>query len=148
MLLAALLDAWNRAGEAANSLRETLVGDIVSARAFVKSGSLASVGKNSTSQAYKSYGPGSHTHVQEVEMLVSLLSYYDRVKSKIQAEFIASADFDYTEPAGFDYDAPVYNILNSIFTQASAGSGYTLPDISDMRVPEPLPAESLTVAGL
>lgn len=135
MLLAFLNDAWQRATDGANTLREQLVTDQVAALALVKQGSIASVGKNSASQSYKGYGPGSLTQVQIVEAIGNLLAFYDQVKSKIKAEFIASADFDFTEPANFDYDAPCYDILTRNFTQQSAGSSPSLPDIRDLRVP-------------
>jgi hypothetical protein len=135
ILLAMLNDAWNRASDAANSLRETLVNDQISSLQDVRYGSLASVGKNSTSQSYKSYGPGSLTQVQVVEACGNLLALYDQIKSKVQQEFIASADFDYTDPAGFDYDNPVFSILTKILTVVSSGKAYSLPDLRDIRIP-------------
>ncbi len=135
LLLAFLNDAWQRAGSAANSLRKMLVADQVAALEFVKTGAIASVGKNSANQSYRGYGPGSLTHVQIVEAIGNLLGFYDQVAAKIKAEFLASADFSNTEPAGFDYDAPVFKILTQTFTQQSAGSAYSLPDLRDMRIP-------------
>lgn len=136
ILLAFLNDAWSRATDGANTLRATLVADQVAALVFVKAGSLASVGKNSTSQSYKGYGPGTLTHVQIVETIGNLLAFYDQVAAKIKAEFYASEEFSFAEPAGFDYDAPVYQILTQTFTQTSAGSTYSLPDIRELRVPQ------------
>ena len=148
LLLAFLNEAWQRASDAANSLRATLVADQVAALQLVKQGSIASVGKNSTSQSYKGYGPGSLTHVQIVEAIGNLLAFYDQVQSKVKAEFVASADFDYTEPAGFDYDPTCYDVLTRTFTQQSAGSAATLPDIRDLRQPAspPPPTSYVPVA--
>ena len=135
VLLAFLNDAWGRAADTANSLRVTIVSDQVNALVLVKQGSIASVGKNSTSQSYKGYGPGSLTQVQIVEAIGNLLGFYDQIAAKIKAEFLHSADFEYTEPAGFDYDNPVFSTLTEILTQLSAGSVTALPDIRDLRVP-------------
>jgi len=135
MLLAFLNDAWNRAPLSANSLRETLFNDQINALQLVKTGSVSSVGKNSTSQSYKDYGPGALTHTQIVEGLSNLLAFYDQIKGKIEAEFVASADFDYTEPADFDYDPTVCDLLRKGLSAASSGVGVILPDIRDMRWP-------------
>lgn len=135
VLLAFLSDAWERAGSEANSLRQTLTNDQREALALVKQGSIASVGKNSASQSYKGYGAGSLTQVQIVELISNLIGLYEQVKSKIYNQFLASADFDYTEPAGFDYDAPVYQILSNALTQQSSGRAYSLPDLRDIRIP-------------
>jgi len=134
-MLAFLNDAWNRASDAANSFRLTLLADQSAALQFVKSGSLASVGKNSANQTYKNYGPGSITQVQSLEILGNILGLYDQVKSKITCEFQASADFDYTVPAGFDFDPPVYEALTKVFTAQSSGAAQLLPDISGLRLP-------------
>lgn len=136
ILLAFLNDAWDRAKEGANTLRAQLVSDQIGALQFVRRGSIASAGKNSASQAYKNYGPGALTQTQIVEIWSNLISCYDQIKSKITEEFQASADFDYTAPADFDYDAPCFDILTRTFTQQSAGSSVSLPDVRDLRVPQ------------
>lgn len=138
ILLAFLNDAWNRAGDAANTLRDTLIADQTAALRLVKQGSLASVGKNSTSQAYKAYGPGSLTQVQVVEIVGNLQGLYDQVQSKITCEFTTSADFDYAVPVGFDFDGPVYAALTKLFIAQSSGAAQLLPDISRLRLPPSL----------
>lgn len=135
LCLAFLNDAWNRAGAGANTLRETLLADQSAALAFVKGGSIASVSKNSASQAYRGYGAGSLTQVQIVEVIGNLLGLYDQLQSKITCEFTASADFDYIVPAGFDFDAPVYTLLTQVFNAQSSGVAQLLPDISRLRLP-------------
>jgi hypothetical protein len=136
LLLGFLNDAWQRAGDAANSLREIIVSSQVAALSLVKLGSIASVGKNSANQSYSGYGPGKLTHVQIVEAWGNILSLYDQIKSKVTAEFVASADFDFTEPSGFDYDPVCYDLLTRTFTQQSAGSTVSLPDLRELRVPQ------------
>jgi hypothetical protein len=136
ILLAFLNDAWNRAANGANTLREQLVSDQSETLQLVRKGSLASAGKNSASQSYKNYGPGSITQVQAVEIISNILALYDQVKSKIKAEFLSSADFDYSEPSDFDYDVPCFDILTSNFTQLAAGSSVTLPDVRELRIPQ------------
>lgn len=144
LLLGFLNDAWTRASEEANTLRAQLVADQVAALALVKQGSIASVGKNSASQSYTGYGPGKLTQVQIVELIGNLISLYDQIKSKLTAEFQASADFDYTVPADFDFDAPVYDLLNRVLTGQAAGSAPSLPDIRDIRIP--LTTEAIATA--
>lgn len=135
ILLAFLNDAWNRAGAAANTFREQLIADQVAALQLIKQGSLATVAKNSTSQAYKAYGAGSITQVQIVEIIGDLLGLYDQVKSQLTGEFQASADFDNAVPDGFDFDPPVFDVLTKILLAQSSGAGQMLPDISRLRLP-------------
>lgn len=147
ILLAFLNDAWNRAKDAANTFRAQLVTDQIAALQFVKQGSLATVAKNSTSQAYKGYGAASLTQVQIVELIINLLSLYDQLVSRITCEFQQSADFDYTVPAGFDFDAPVFDALTKLFTAQSSGVAQMLPDITRLRLPPSLilnPLEPVT----
>lgn len=134
-MLAFLNDAWNRAGDAANTFYNTLLSDQTAALQFVKGGSLASVSKNTASQAYRGYGAGSLTQVQIVEIIGNLLGLYDQVKSKITCEFQASADFDNAVPAGFDFDPPVYDALKKVFTAQSSGAAQLLPDLTSLRLP-------------
>ncbi len=133
--LAKLVVAWDAAPAGANTLRQEFIRQIKLADSLVASGSIASVGKNSANQSYKGYGPGGDTQEEIRGIWTTLLALYDQVQAKIKAEFIASADFDYTEPADFDYDTNVYSILTQTFTQQSAGSTYSLPDITDLRIP-------------
>jgi len=133
--LAKLLIAWDRATDGANTLRPQFITELKAADALVASGSIASVGKNSANQTYKGYGPGGDTQEEIRGMWASLLALYDQLKSKITAEFEASADFDFTAPADFDFDAPIYDILTKIFTTQSTGGVVSLPDIGDLRVP-------------
>jgi hypothetical protein len=134
-MLAFLNDAWQRAADQANTFRETLLSDQSASLAFVKQGSIASVGKNSANQSYKNYGPGSLTHVQIVEVIGNLLGLYDQLKSKITCEFEASADFDYAVPDGFDFDPPIYDLLTKVFNAQSSGAASMLPDITRLRLP-------------
>ena len=138
ILVAFLYYAWNRAANAANAFRDQLVADQCTALQLIKQGSLASVGKNSTSQAYKTYGAASLTQVQVVEIIGNLLGLYDQVQSKITCEFTKSADFDYAVPANFDFDGPVFDALTKLFTAQSSGTAQMLPDISRLRLPPPL----------
>lgn len=135
VLLAFLNDAWQRAADEANSIRETLVADHAQSLQPIKYGSLASVGKNSTSQSYKPYGPATLTQVQVVEAIGNLLGLYDQLKSKLTEEFEDSADFDYAVPAAYDFDPVIYNLLTKLLNAASSGTANMLPDISQLRLP-------------
>lgn len=135
LLLAFLNDAWESAADAANTLRGQIVVNQVNALALVKQGSIASVGKNSANQSYKTYGPGSLTQVQIVEAWGNLLAFYDQIKSKLTSEFEASADFEYSVPAGYDFDPVIYELLTNVFTNVSSGRAASLPDISQIRYP-------------
>lgn len=135
-MLAALNDVWARAALGANTLRQQLADDHAAAYAFIRSGSLASVGKNSTSQAYKGYGPGSITQVQNVEIIGNLIGLYDQLKSKITELFDEKTD-EYPDgvPSDFDFDQPIYDLLTRVFNALSSGTGTLLPDISSLRLP-------------
>lgn len=135
LLLAFLNDAWTRAADGANKFREQLISDQTGALQLIKTGSVASVGKNSTNQSYAFYGAGVLTHVQIVETIGNLLALYDQVKLKITCAFQANADFDYTVPADFDFDQSVYDALTQLFTAQSTGVAQMLPDITRLRLP-------------
>lgn len=133
--LAKLLIAWERAAAGANTLRGQFIAEMSAADSLVASGSISSVGKNSTNQSYKGYGPGSDTQEEIRGIWASLIALYDLLQAKITCEFKASADFDYAVPADFDFDAPILEILTKDFSSQVAGGTSTLPDISSLRLP-------------
>jgi hypothetical protein len=141
-LLAALLDVWNSAKDGANTFCEQLLSEISSARSLIKSGGIASVGKNSAHQSYKSREPGTPTQGQTAEVYVQLLALYNQFKDKITQEFICSADFDNEVPAGFDFDAPIVGdkdpqcgLLAKTLMAVITGKAPQLPDIRELRIP-------------
>lgn len=138
-MLAALNDAWQRASDVANSLRDQLVADSAASFAMVRGGSIASVGKNSANQTYKSYGPASLTQIQVIEIVSNLLGLYDQLKSQITCQFTYSADFDFAVPAGFDFDPVIYPLLSKLFLAQSSGAGQMLPDVTRLRLPASFP---------
>jgi hypothetical protein len=135
VMLAALNDVWTRSAAAANTMRDQMANDHAEAFQLVKKGSIASVGKNSANQTFKSYGPASLTQVQIVEIIGNLIGLYDQIKSQLTDLFTASADFDYTVPAGFDFDPDIYAQMTKLFNAQSSGAAAVLPDISQLRVP-------------
>lgn len=136
---AKLVMAWNHAMDGANTLRPQLLAELASAESLVSAGSLATVAKNSTSQAYKGTGPGSDTQSEIRDMWVDLIALFDQLKEKISCQFIASADFDYTVPADFDFDGiiadPETGLLSKTLLAQSTGVAQTLPDITRLRLP-------------
>ena len=144
VMLAALNDVWMRASAAANSMRDQLAADHAAAYQLVKQGSIASVGKNSASQSYKGYGPGSLTQVQIVEIIGNLIGLYDQLKSKITRLFTRNAEFSNGVPADYDFDPDIYAQLTKLFTAQSSGAAQLLPDITGLR----LPAWNLTPNGV
>ena len=129
-MLALLADAWQNAAAAANTLREQMVNEQVAVTGVLKAGPIASVGKNSTSQAYRGYQPGSISHVQLAEAWTRLLSFYDLIQSKLQDAF---AEAVIPIPAGYDFDAPIHDLLNSFLRVQ--GQADVLPDLSTLRWP-------------
>lgn len=122
--------AWQRAGDAANTLQEQLLKEQQAALNFVATGSLATVAKNSTSQSYAFYGPGTFTHRQITAIFTTLIRYYQTVKDKITA---AAAQSAVVLDATFDFDAPIYALLTKYFQVSTSAA--VLPDISDLRFP-------------
>ena len=129
-MLALLADAWQGAAAAANTLREQMVLEQVAVTAVLKAGPIASVGKNSTSQAYRGYQPGSISHVQLAEAWTKLISFYDLVKAKLLDGFIEAS---IAVPADYDFDAPIHDLLNSFLRVQ--GQADVLPDLSTLRWP-------------
>lgn len=119
IFLAFLQRSWLNAKDSANSLRDQLVADQQAALALIASGSVASVGKNSTSQSYKGFGPGSLTQEQITRLFTRLISGYDAAKERIDCAFARAGkvvldNFDYDgaqsgEPVG------VYQILYATY---------------------------------
>lgn len=136
---AKLVWAWNRAKDGANTLRDQLTAEMLAAENLVSAGSLATVAKNSTSQAYKGYGAGSDTQTETRDMWADLIALYDQLKAKLTGEFKARADFNNAVPDGFDFDAviadPVTGILSQVFLAQSTGTAQTRVDISGLRLP-------------
>jgi hypothetical protein len=133
--LAFLNDAWGRAAETPNSLLAQLQADQVVALSLVKQGSIAMVGKNSTSQSYFSYGPGRLTQVQIVEVIGNLIGLYGELQSRITDAFEDDLTFGPTVPPGFDFDGPIFTLLTQVLSASSAGVGTLLTDISRLRLP-------------
>ena len=137
--LAFLTDAWNRAGAGANTLWQTLQDDQAAALQLVKQGSIASVGKNSTSQSYKGYGAGNLTHVQIVETIGNLIGLYSQLKSKITTAFTDdTGNWPAGVPADFDFDAPVYDLLTQVFTAQSSGASMVSSSYGSLLIILPL----------
>ena len=141
-LLAALLDVWNSAKSEANSFVPQLLGEISAARQLIKSGGIASVGKNSAHQAYKGREAGTPTQGQTVEVYVQLLALYNQIKDKITRMFTASADWNKAVPTDFDFDAPIVGdndpqtgLLTKTLMQVVTGKIPQLPDLRDIRIP-------------
>jgi hypothetical protein len=136
---AMLVFAWNRAKDTANTLRDQLTAEMLTAQSLVSAGSLATVAKNSTSQAYKGFGAGADTQSEIRDAWVDLIALYDQVKNELTNAFTASADFDYTVPADFDFDPviadPVTGILSKNFLAQSTGVAQLRPDLSGLRLP-------------
>lgn len=125
-----LEDAWENAPFQANTLRERLVFERTQVTSILKAGPISSVGKNSTSQSYRSYEAASLTHVQLAEVWTRLISYYDTVKSNILAAFVTAG---ISVPDTFDFDSPVHDLLVSFLRVQ--GQADVLPDISQLRWP-------------
>lgn len=130
LLKAFLDDAWNNAPDDANSFREQLVTERKAALEMVKKGSLGNVAKNSSSQAYRGYGPGSLTHTQIVEIWQGLIDYYDEVRDKVVCAF---AEADTAIPDDFDFDTTVYDLLKKFFSIGKNAA--VLPDLTSLRLP-------------
>ena len=128
-LSAFLNRAWQRAKDGANTLPDELLAQQQSVLELLAAGSIASLGKNSTSQSYAYYSPGTLTHRQIANIFTTLIRYYEVVKAKI-VEAAAEASVSLTD---FDFDQPVYDLLNRYF-QVSAQAA-RLPDIRDLRIP-------------
>lgn len=130
LLLAFLDDAWTGATADANSLLVQLQNEQSAAFAFVKAGSIGSIGKNSSNQTYKNYGPGTLTHTQIVETWSTLVRNYRTVKAKIECAF---DDAEIDIPQDYDFDPKIYEFLTDFYSvQATADK---IPDIRDLRIP-------------
>ncbi len=135
ILLAFLNRAWESAAATANTLRPQLVQEQVAATNFIALGSLASVGKNSSNQSYKNYGPATLTQVQIVEVYGNLLGLYDELKSRITCAFEKNtAEFPDGVPDTFDFDPAVYDLLTKTFNAMNSGVATQLTDISSLRL--------------
>lgn len=133
LIQAFLDDAWNNAAQQANSLREQLSNEQSSALAMVKKGSLGTVAKNSSSQGYRGYGPGSLTHTQIVEIWQRLIRYYDELEAKITCLF---SEQDAAIPDGFDFDQPIYDLITKLLDISNNAA--VLPDLTKLRTPATL----------
>lgn len=72
-------DAWDAAPAGANTLREQLRANEVTAGQILAAGSLASVSKNSASQAWALSGPGAFTPAELVRAWRDLLNLFDSI---------------------------------------------------------------------
>ena len=125
-----LARAWQRAGDAANTLPDQLESERQAALDMIAPlGSISSVSKNSTSQASGGYNPGNLTLRQIVSIWTDLIARYNRIQAKIvELAACASPAVDLT---GFDFDGPVYTqMVNQLSIEADASG---VPDISMIR---------------
>jgi hypothetical protein len=120
--------AWQKAGDAANTLPEQLLKEQQAALTLIATGSVATVAKNSTSQSYGFYGPGNLTHRQITAIFTTLIRYYQTVKDKI---IWAAAQSAVALDATFDFDQPIYDLLTKYFQVSTSAA--VLPDITDLR---------------
>lgn len=122
--------AWQKAGDSANTLPGQLLAEQQAALAFVTAGSLSTVSKNSTSQSYAFYGPGTFTHRQITAIFTTLIRQYQAMKDKI---ICAAANADVTLETDYDFDRPIYDLLVKYFQVSTASP--QIPDIREMRIP-------------
>jgi hypothetical protein len=73
--------------------------------------------------------------VQIVEIIGNLIGLYDQLQSQITDLFTASADFDYTVPANYDFDPDIYAQLTKMFNALAAGGAQLQPDLTRLRLP-------------
>lgn len=124
--------AWNNASQTANSLADQLVTEQQNALALIAGagGSVMSVGKNSTHQAYSGFNPGSFTQRDITRIFSTLIRYYTEAKTIICR---AAEEQGFTLDGNFDYDEPVYDYILKFFTLVA--NTPTIPDIRDIRLP-------------
>lgn len=123
--------AWQKAGDAANTLPAQLLAEQQAALAFVTAGSLATVSKNSTSQSYAFYGPGTFTHRQITSIFTKLI----RVEKETRNAILKAALRDgVTIAADFDLDPAVKDIMERYFGISTEAT--QLPDITELRFPK------------
>lgn len=136
--------AWNNAAQTANSLADQLVTEQQNALALIAGagGSVMSVGKNSTHQAYSGFNPGSFTQRDITRIFSTLIRYYNQAKAAVTQAFACSADFNNTVPAGYDFDIPVYPLMQDAFA-VIAGEPTVLPDLTKLRLPATTPSPGL-----
>jgi len=105
-------DAWDAAPATANSLRDQLRTFERAATRLFSAGSLASVAKNSASQAYRGPGIGSYTPVQIANVWRDLINLFDEEKIRIDAALAGgeAADADDDDQPD-DTDESVYNAM-------------------------------------
>jgi hypothetical protein len=127
-------NAWDDAPEEANAFFEQLRAEERKVGAVFSQGALASVGKNSASQAYRGPGVGSFTPAQIQTGWRWLINLYNRVKAELTAEV---ATQDPQAPAGGASEANIYArgqlILCNPITEYQT-------DITDLLLPPTLSA--------
>lgn len=112
---AALDDAWDATGDDQNqSLRDTLRQFESAARRNIAGGSLASVGANSRTSAFSSYGAGQITPVEVCEMWRDLIDRHDQSKLWLQSCAALSLDPVQTEIVGWPFGTPTPSNLPSV----------------------------------
>lgn len=129
--LSAFLDlAWNNAKDGANSLPEQLGIEQQNILQLIAGGSIASLGKNSTHQAYSNYGPGSFTQRQIMGAFSTLKRYYFDAKDIITK---AADEQNFALDGSFDFDVPVVDYIRKYFRLVVETP--KIPDLRDLRLP-------------
>ncbi len=138
-LSAFLNRAWENAKNEANTLPGQLLIEQQAAINYIATGSLSTVGKNSTSQSYGGYNPGNLTHRQITEIFTILI----RKEKECRNHIIACAERDdVTIPADFDLDPAVKDLIERALGVGSEAT--RIPDIRDLRIPLCRPACTTT----
>ena len=127
---AILDDAWDACPLTANSLRDQLRTFEKGVTKLFSGGSLASVAKNNSSQAYRGPGVGSHTPVQIANAWRKLINLFDQAKNEIDLELTAND----TQKPPDDLDPSIYARMQQSLVIVDEYQ----PDITDLLLPPTL----------